>query len=81
MFLYFFRRGNTISVFDLHIQNLFYLFKIMIEQYTNQQHTIFHGDAISILSNHIASESVDLIGKKVDLDFIQGSIFDANTTA
>ncbi|MBD2293511.1 adenine-specific DNA-methyltransferase [Anabaena sphaerica FACHB-251] len=33
----------------------------MIERYENKQHTIFHGDAISILSNHIASESVDLI--------------------
>lgn len=33
----------------------------MIEHYKNQQHTIFHGDAISILSNHIPSESVDLI--------------------
>ena len=33
----------------------------MIEHYKNQQHTIFHSDAISILSNHIPSESVDLI--------------------
>ncbi|MDD1413348.1 adenine-specific DNA-methyltransferase [Dolichospermum sp. ST_con] len=33
----------------------------MIERYENQQHTILHGDAISILSNHIPSESVDLI--------------------
>ncbi|MTJ49525.1 adenine-specific DNA-methyltransferase [Dolichospermum sp. UHCC 0259] len=33
----------------------------MIERYENQQHTIFYGDAISILSNHIYSESVDLI--------------------
>ncbi|ULP71326.1 DNA adenine methyltransferase YhdJ [Nodularia sphaerocarpa UHCC 0038] len=34
---------------------------IMIEHYENQEHTIFHGDAISILANHIPSESVDLI--------------------
>jgi site-specific DNA-methyltransferase (adenine-specific) len=33
----------------------------MIERYENQQHTIFYGDAISILSSHISSESVDLI--------------------
>jgi len=33
----------------------------MIEHYENQEHTIFHGDAISILANHISSESVDLI--------------------
>ncbi|MBK1987024.1 adenine-specific DNA-methyltransferase [Sphaerospermopsis aphanizomenoides BCCUSP55] len=33
----------------------------MIERYDNQEHTIFYGDAISILTNHIPSESVDLI--------------------
>ena len=33
----------------------------MIERYENQEHTIFHGDAVRILLNHIPSESVDLI--------------------
>lgn len=34
---------------------------MMIEQHKNQQHTIFHGDAVNILLNHIPAESVDLI--------------------
>ena len=33
----------------------------MIEQYDNQEHTIFYGDAISTLSKYISSDSVDLI--------------------
>lgn len=34
---------------------------MMIEQHKNQQHTIFYGDAVNILLNHIPTESVDLI--------------------
>ena len=33
----------------------------MIEQYDNQEHTIFYGDAISTLSKYVSSDSVDLI--------------------
>lgn len=33
----------------------------MFELYENQENRIFHGDAVSIISNHIPSESIDLI--------------------
>ncbi|MFN5891191.1 MAG: DNA methyltransferase, partial [Dolichospermum sp.] len=33
----------------------------MFELYENQGNRIFHGDAVSIISNHIPSESIDLI--------------------
>ncbi|GCL40407.1 adenine-specific DNA-methyltransferase [Dolichospermum planctonicum] len=33
----------------------------MFQLYENQENRIFHGDAVSIISNHIPSESIDLI--------------------
>jgi site-specific DNA-methyltransferase (adenine-specific) len=33
----------------------------MFKRYENEGHTIFHGDALNILSNEISSESIDLI--------------------
>ncbi|HBR76657.1 MAG TPA: adenine-specific DNA-methyltransferase, partial [Cyanobacteria bacterium UBA11159] len=34
---------------------------MLFERYEESGHTIFHGDAIDILSSNISSESVDLI--------------------
>ncbi|MHC5609651.1 MAG: adenine-specific DNA-methyltransferase [Nostoc sp.] len=34
---------------------------VMFERYENEEHTIFHGDALHILSSEIPSESVDIV--------------------